>query len=79
MKIVFDVKTCLECPCCAQEEVQGRNHMGVSCMTSVNVCVDAEVEEPEFRLGVELYHRSVEDEYEEVPGIPDWCPHLVKE
>jgi hypothetical protein len=79
MKIVFDVKTCLDCPCCAEEVVQGRNLFGVGCMTSVQVCMEAEVEEPEFRLGVELYHRSVEDEYGEVTEVPNWCPHLMKE
>ena len=78
MKIVFDIKSCLECPCCNDEEVQG-NLLGFGCVTSVRVCAEAEAEEPEFRLGVELNHRSVEDEYGHVTGVPDWCPHLMKE
>lgn len=72
MKIVIDVKTCEDCPCCSVEEFELRDVFRYA--SQVQVCTEMEAEE-----GAETEYRSVEDENGEVTGVPNWCPHLLRE
>ena len=78
-RIVFDVESCLECPCREEQEAVC-GHMFLSHIL-VNVCPECEggpgygPYAPEVLE--QLNGRCVEDDDGNVNGVPDWCPRLL--